>query len=80
MYEETDLSQRGGSKLLPMLALGALLAGSWRCVAQTHKRRYGSRSAPLPERLQTWEGEGGRPDPAEAHTDAECAPAGSGPL
>lgn len=79
MYEVTDDSQRGGGKLLPLLALGALLAGSWRCVAQTHQRRYGSRSKPLPERLQTWEGEGGRPEPAEADSDAECAPSAGGP-
>lgn len=46
-----------------LLALGALLVGSWRCVQRTHQRRQGGRSSPLHERLQNWEGEGGRPIP-----------------
>jgi len=44
-----------------MLALGALLVTAWRGVNRTHARRH-DRALPLPERLQTWEGEGGRPD------------------
>jgi hypothetical protein len=48
-------------------ALGALCAGvlawnSWRCVSRTHRLRVQGRSACVPEPLQTWEGEGGRPD------------------
>ncbi len=50
---------------LGLLALSALLAMSWRGVRRTHRRRRGSRSIPAPQRLQTWEGEGGRPDDPE---------------
>lgn len=50
-----------GGKLLMTLALGLLLAASWRCTSATHSRRSGSQQAKLPRRLQTWEGEGGRP-------------------
>jgi hypothetical protein len=46
-----------------LLALGALLTRSWHSVHRTRHRLRVGRSAPLPERLQTWEGEGGRPDP-----------------
>lgn len=82
MYEDHDREHppanggNGLSQLLRLLALGALLGASAQCVWRTHHRRHGSRSAPLPERLQTWEGEGGRPDPVEAGSVA--APAGPG--
>ncbi len=83
MYEDSDHDHQAGanrgSKLLRVLALGALLAGSWRCIAATHRRRHGGRSARLHERLQTWEGEGGRPDPAEVATDAEAQPVAINP-
>ena len=67
MYEDlarnhTHASGGNGlSQLLHLLALGVLLGASAQCVWRTHGRRHGSKSAPLPERLQTWEGEGGRP-------------------
>jgi hypothetical protein len=47
--------------LLLWLGVGALLAGSWRRLQDTHRRRLQARPTPLPERLQAWEGEGGRP-------------------
>jgi hypothetical protein len=43
--------------------LVALLMGSWRYLCNAKKRRENARSVPTPKRLQTWEGEGGRPDP-----------------
>jgi hypothetical protein len=69
----------GGSTLL-LLALGALLAGSWSCLNRTHQRRLDSRPAPKPERLQTWESEGGRPWPeAEPGGEANATAPAFGP-
>jgi len=85
MYEDSDRDYRSdnnGSAIAPLLrlvALGVLLGGAWHCVSRTHQRRFGGRSARLPERLQTWEGEGGRPEPAEAGIDVDRAPAGPNP-
>lgn len=45
------------------LLTGGLLAWTAMCVQRTHRRRTESRPAALPERVQTWEGEGGRPEP-----------------
>jgi len=57
------------------LAFGGLLANSWRCWRRTHRERRGSQTAALPRTLQTWEGEGGRPDPAvEDCQSAETTP------
>ncbi len=53
-----------------VLALGALLTSAWRAVQRSHVRRLDTKSRPVPEKLQTWEGEGGRPDP-----DPEAPPA-----
>jgi hypothetical protein len=47
---------------LLVLALGALLLNALETVHRTHRRRAEGRTGRLPERLQTWEGEGGRPD------------------
>ncbi len=83
MYEDHDRGHppvsggNGLSQLLRLLALGALLGASVRCVWHTHRRRHGAKVAPLPERLQTWEGEGGRPEPVGAgRADARPAQAG----
>jgi hypothetical protein len=48
-----------------LLALGALLASSWRACYATHQRRASRRSAAQARPLQTWEGEGGAVAPAE---------------
>ena len=48
---------------LSLLGAAALLWSSWRCVQRTHRQRLAARSEPLPQRLNTWEGEGGRPEP-----------------
>jgi hypothetical protein len=61
---------RAARSTLVLVALGALLASSWQRLRSTHQRRLGSRSAPLPPKLQTWEGEGGRPEP-ESDTRAD---------
>jgi hypothetical protein len=50
-------------QMMLLASLGALLSGSLRRVARTHRRRLTSRSEPAPVRLQTWESEGGRVDP-----------------
>lgn len=50
-----------GSRLLLTLTLGLLLAAAWRRANVTHALRAGRRHDKLPRRLQTWEGEGGRP-------------------
>ena len=46
-----------------LLAIGTLLAGSFSAFQRQRQRRTAGRAEPLPERLQTWDGEGGRPDP-----------------
>ncbi len=60
---------------LALLALGSLLALAVRAVQRTHGHRVDGRSAPLPPRLQTWEGEGGRPDTGEGSDAAVAATA-----
>lgn len=64
-FQDDDASTIGGAMrtTVLLLALGALAVRSWNAVARTHHRRHGARSEPLPRKLQTWEGEGGRPDP-----------------
>jgi len=51
---------------LSLLALTALLAASWQYVRGAHRARRLTLSAPVTVKLQTWEGEGGRPDPLPA--------------
>ena len=53
----------GAGPALCMLAAGVLLWNSWRCVSGVHRLRLQGKSAGQPESLETWEGEGGRPDP-----------------
>ena len=65
------------SKAVLLLAVGTLLVNSWRWLSRTHQRRQCSRSQPLPRPLQTWEGEGGRPDP-EPDTTATSGAASIG--
>jgi hypothetical protein len=55
---------------------GALLWNSWRCVHRAHRLRHDARSRRLPVPLQTWEGEGGRPDPQPPATQGEVAAQG----
>ncbi len=50
--------------LMLVITLGALLAASWQRCRTTHRRRLAGRAQALPERLQTWEGEGGSQAPA----------------
>ncbi|MEO8297558.1 MAG: hypothetical protein ABI574_07080 [Burkholderiales bacterium] len=47
------------SVVLVALGLGAVLVNSWMACARTHRQRMSSRPQTLPEKLQTWEGEGG---------------------
>ncbi len=49
------------SRLVGWVALGAILGGVWNACRSTHRRRLAHRADALPERLQTWEGEGGSP-------------------
>ncbi len=59
---------------LLLLALGALLLNALECVNRTQRRRWEGRTGRLPERLQTWEGEGGRPDVDPAPAGAFSSP------
>ncbi len=59
--ERNERSLAGNTFIL--LALGTLLAGSFSAFQRQRQRRTVGRAKPLPERLQTWDGEGGRPDP-----------------
>jgi hypothetical protein len=69
MHQSDTLSDHAGHgfgrTLLMTLALGLLVAASWRRVGATHARRSGSKPQKLPRRLQTWEGEGGRPSDSD---------------
>jgi hypothetical protein len=70
----------GGGHALCMLAAGALLWNSWRYVSRVHRLRLQGQSDCLPQPLETWEGEGGRPDPVEPNrAGANQAVPGSGP-
>lgn len=50
----------GLTTALVLLALGSVLAASWRLCASTHQRRLSSRHRAKPKSLQTWESEGGQ--------------------
>jgi hypothetical protein len=63
MLSAMHLMGRAARSTLYIVALAALLTVGWQRLRSTHQRRRGSRSTPLPQNLQTWEGEGGRPDP-----------------
>lgn len=69
--ETTELGDLLRSALL-WGALGALVVNSLRACTRTHRSRRDARPQPLPHKLQTWEGEGGRPDP-----EPEQAPPGA---
>jgi hypothetical protein len=43
-----------------LIALAALLGGSWRRWRDTHQRRMAARPRAEPEKLQVWEDEGGQ--------------------
>lgn len=53
------------TRLLDGVALGAALMLAWRACRRHHLHRRHNRSAGAPAPMQTWEGEGGRPLPAE---------------
>jgi hypothetical protein len=70
-HHPTDPAATGHWRHAALLgALAALLLLGWRRVEHTHRQRLAHRSAPLPERLQNWEGEGGRPAPQATPGDA----------
>jgi hypothetical protein len=54
-----------GPPLAEVLVLGVLLTLAWRGCSSRHRHRRTSRSLRAPEEVHTWEGEGGRPLPAE---------------
>lgn len=51
--------------LLDALLLGGVLALAWRACHARHRHRRRGSSARAPEAVHRWEGEGGRPLPAE---------------
>jgi hypothetical protein len=74
MHQSESLSDRTsaglGRTFLMTLALGTLLLVSWRRVSSTRDRLNSSlphQLRKLPRRLQTWEGEGGRPTDSDDH-------------
>jgi hypothetical protein len=71
MHQSDTLSDHAGPglgrTLLMTLTLGLLVVASWRRIGATHARRTGSKPKKLPRRLQTWEGEGGRPSDSDDH-------------
>lgn len=65
-------------QLAELVALGVLLTFAWRACGARHKHRRLSRSARAPLEVQAWEGEGGRPLPAE-HLSSTAALATTAP-
>lgn len=69
MHQSESLSDRSGTglgrTLLMTIALGLLVTASWRRVSAARARLGVGLPAKLPRRLQTWEGEGGRPSDSE---------------
>lgn len=57
--DDADSSSSLGNLVLT-LAVGTLLYTGWRSLSREQQRKRAHRSEPLPERLQTWEGEIGR--------------------
>jgi hypothetical protein len=64
-------------RLAGVVALGGLLALCWTACATRHRHRRVSQSPRAPASVNRWEGEGGRPLPAEheASTVAKAKPA-----
>jgi len=61
---------------LLLVSSGMLVWNSWRCISRTHRARLDAKPPPrLNEPLQTWEDEGGRPDPVGAPSDTPARPA-----
>lgn len=52
-------------RLIDALALGTIVALAWRACRRKHRHRRATSSACTPAPVHTWEGEGGRPLPAE---------------
>ena len=63
-------------RLAGAVALGGLLALAWAACHARHHHRRASRSPRAPTSVDRWEGEGGRPLPAEheASTAAQAKP------
>ena len=55
-----------GRNAVLLVAAGWLLSKAWQSLSRARQMQVNAKSAPLPERLQTWEGEGGRPQPETA--------------
>lgn len=62
---------------LQALALGVLLAQSWRLCRHTLERRRTGRPQAKPQPLQTWEGEGGQHEPPVTTALMSGHPAGT---
>ncbi len=60
-------------RLIDALALGTVVALAWRTCQRKHHHRRNTSSARAPAPVHTWEGEGGRPLPAE-HAASGVAP------
>lgn len=61
-----------GRNAVLLVAVGFLLAKGWHALSRARQLQENAHSARLPERLQTWEGEGGRA-PAEAASETGAA-------
>ncbi len=59
-----------GRNALLLMAAGWLLTRAWQSLSRARQMQVNARSTRLPERLQTWEGEGGRPQPEIARDPA----------
>ena len=62
-----------GRHALLLLAAGWLLSKGWQVLSRARQAQVNAESVALPERLQTWEGEGGRAD-AESAGQARAQP------
>jgi hypothetical protein len=75
--EEADNDDDALLRLAGTVALGGLLALAWSACAAKHRHRRVAQSPRAPASVNRWEGEGGRPLPAEheASTAAKARPA-----
>ncbi len=62
---------RGSNRFSSLLILGTLLCVSWMACSRTHRQRRIENPVALPERLQTWEGEGGQ-NQMDAASDSQA--------
>jgi hypothetical protein len=73
LFRTTPSTLGSGRNAALLMAAGWLLTKAWQSVSRARQLKASARSARLPEKLQTWEGEGGRPVPEDDQPEARDA-------